>query len=1028
MNLTTFCIRRPAFTTVISLVMMIIGIMAWVQLPVRWIPNVTPPEVSITTAYPGANANLVEQDITKKIEESLSGINGIDSLVSNSRQGNSQINISFKLGTAMDAAVQDVRSGVERVRGALPREADAPIVMKADPNSSPIMYLIFSHPHYSSRELSDYVTKFVVPSLETIDGVGSVVVFGKHTTALRVAIDPIKMSAAKVTTDEVARLLYDENRQVPSGQIAGTDRNYSIIADASLNSAQEVNDLIVRADHEHIIRLRDIAQASFEARHKESSLRTNGQTAVAIGIIPQTIANPLEVEKSVQSTLGSLKHSLAPGMQAQIIFNQADYIRASIASVYESLFEAIIFVWLVILAFLCSFRATLIPIMTIPVCLISTLALVYFFNFSINTITLMAFVLAIGLVVDDAIVMLENINRYIEHGLSPFAAAIKGAREIIFPIIAMTLTLTAVYTPIAFTSGLLGVLFKEFTFTLAGAVIISGFIALTLTPMMCARLLRPKHAPHRYERWFARQLKRWQHGYQAILRWILAKRAWVVFSLLIIGVIGFSTFKFLPTELAPAEDMNQLNAYISAPHGASYAYTNDYAKRLEAMYHDYPDVESYLSQVGGYKPNHGWQLLKLKPKAERQLSMDALLEKLNASVSTLPGVRVNVFKPQPALAEFAGSDSGDSVGLVLMTSGDYLHLQQVSTTLIDAIKKIPGIINVNNRLKWNAAQFNVTIDRERAADLGVSLATVTDTLSTLFAGREIGKVNDAEVVLQMQESALSDPNIFAQIYTRSRAGHMVPLSQLLHIREISAPESFQHFDRLRADTIFMTLAPGLSIADAIKRLHATLREHLPDDIKYTFSGEAKSFLESNGKAIGTFLLSLIFIYLVLVAQFESFIDPLVILLTVPFAMVGAMLTLKLFGGTLNIYSNIGLITLVGLIAKHGILITDFANRLRVSGKSIEEAVIAAALLRLRPILMTTAAMVLGSLPLAFAFGPGAESRQQIGLVIAGGVLFGTFFSLIVVPVAYTYLAPFKLTAHAAADDDAATDNCLVELS
>ncbi len=1027
MNLTTFCIRRPAFTTVISLVMMIIGIIAWMQLPVRWIPNVSPPEVSITTIYPGANANLVEEDITKKIEESLSGINGIDTLSSNSRQGNSQINLSFKLGTNMDAAVQDVRSGVERVRGMLPRDASVPIVMKADPNTSAMMYLIFSHPGYSSRELSDYVTKFVVPTLETIDGIGSVVVFGKHTTALRVSLDPAKMSAAKVTTDDVSRLLRDENMSVPSGQIAGTDRQYSIIADASLKNAQEVNDLIIRSDHEHVIRIRDIADAKFEARNKESSLRANGQTAVAIGIIPQSTANPLDVEKSVQTTLISLKHSLAAGMKAEVVFNQADYIRASIASVYESLFEAILFVWLVILAFLCSFRATIIPIMTIPVCLISTLALVYFFNFSINTITLMAFVLAIGLVVDDAIVMLENINRYIEHGMSPFDAAIKGAREIIFPIIAMTLTLTAVYTPIAFTSGLLGVLFKEFTFTLAGAVIISGFIALTLTPMMCARILRPRHAHNRYEQWFARRLQSWQHGYQSILRWILVRRGWVVLMLLVIGAIGFSTFKFLPTELAPAEDMNQLNAYISAPHGASYRYTNGYAERMEAMYKDFPDVESYLSQVGGYKPNHGWQLLKLKPKGARQLNLDTLLAKLNERVSTLAGVRVYVFRPQPALAEFAGSDAGDSVGLVLMTSSDYLRLQQVTATLMDAIKQIPGVVNVNNRLKWNAAQFNVTIDRERAADLGVPMANITDTLSTLLAGREIGKVDDADVIVQMRESALSDPNIFAQLTTRGRAGNMVPLSQLLHVNEISAPESFQHFDRLRSDTIFMTLAPGLSIAEAVQHLRTIIQAHLPDDIKYTFTGEAKSFLESNGKTIGTFLLSLIFIYLVLVAQFESFIDPLVILLTVPFAIVGAMLTLKVFGGTLNIYSNIGLITLVGLIAKHGILITDFANRLREAGKSIHDAVIEAALLRLRPILMTTAAMVLGSLPLAFAFGPGAESRQQIGLVIAGGVLFGTFFSLIVVPVAYTYLAPFKLKAVPAVDS-ASEDDRVVELS
>jgi len=987
--------------------MTIIGVIGFMNLPVRWIPNVNPPQVTISTSYPGASARLVERDVTKVIEDTLSGINGVETLSSISRQGQSQISIKFKLGRNMDAAVEDVRSSLERVRGSLPKDVINPVVLKADPNNDAILYISFNDLHRNERELSDYVDKYIVPSFETIDGVGSVWVYGKRISAMRVWLDPAKMMSANVTVDEVTQLLQDQNASIPSGQIRAYDRYYTVVMDTALKNAEQFNDLIIRDNQSQVVRLKDVGEAKLDVENPDSAFRINGKPGIALGIVPQSTANPLDVERQVQKVFAELSHGLPAGMKASIIYNQADYIRASIHSVYESFIEAVLFVWLVILAFLCSFRATIIPIITIPVCLVSTFALLSILGFSINTITLMAFVLAIGLVVDDAIVMLENISRHMEEGMSAFSAALKGSREIIFPIIAMTLTLAAVYAPIAFTPGLLGVLFREFTFTLAGAVIISGIVALTLSPMMCARILKNTHRKNRYGEWQSRQLLRLQDQYQHVLTFLLQKRKWVVICLLIMASSGFGIYKFLSSELAPSEDMNNIYVAISAPRSASFAYTDSYVRQMEKIYENIPEVVSYLSIGGTSQPSQSFQLLILKPRNERSRSTAEIIQVLTEQANSISGVKIHVFPPASPLADVVGSDDGDSVGLVMMTSSDYRKLEQATKQMVDAIKQVPGFAHVENALKWDSEQFQVNIDRERAADLRVPIPSITNTLSTLIAGRNVGKMEDANIWLQMNESALANPDIFQQLYVRNVDGKMVPLSSMISINEATMPDKFTHFERLRADTIYLSLAPNYKVSEAIKALQAIAKENMPEDMKYSFTGEAKSFLESSGKTAFTFLLALVFIYLVLVAQFESFIDPLVILFTVPFAVVGAMITLKIFGGSLNIYSNIGLITLVGLIAKHGILITDFANKLRSTGKSIHDAVIEASMLRLRPILMTTSAMVLGALPLAFAFGPGAESRQQVGLVIAGGLLFGTFFSLIVVPITYTYLASFK---------------------
>ena len=498
-----------------------------------------------------------------------------------------------------------------------------------------------------------------------------------------------------------------------------------------------------------------------------------------------------------------------------------------------------------------------------------------------------------------------------------------------------------------------------------------------------------------------------QQQYKRILIFLLGKRNWVLLGLIVVAGLGLGIYKFISSELAPAEDMNYLYVSVAAPRGASSQYTDSYVKQIEKIYAKMPEIESYLTLGGPQSPSHSFQLLMLTPSKQRKLSTAEIVAALTAETASVSGVRVNVIMPPPPLTQVASSDEGDNLGLVLLTSSDYQKLQQTGKQMVDEIKQLPQFAHVDHSLKWDSQQFQVDIDRDKAADLHVAIPSITNTLSTLIAGRIIGKMDDANIWLQMNKTALANPDIFQQLYVRNKDGKMVTLASLLSVSELTTSDVYTHFDRLRSDSINLTLAPQYKVSEAINALQSLVKQTLPEDMKVRFTGEAKNFLESSGKTFTTFLLALIFIYLVLVAQFESFIDPLVILFTVPFAIVGAMITLKLFGGTLNIYSNIGLITLVGLISKHGILITDFSNRLRSSGKTIQEAVIEASMLRLRPILMTTAAMVLGALPLAFAFGPGAESRQQVGLVITGGLLFGTFFSLIVVPITYTYLAGFR---------------------
>jgi multidrug efflux pump len=1017
MNLIEFCVRRPAFTLVMSLIITVVGFIGYKNLPVRWIPNVNPPLVYIATAYPGASASLVESQVTTPIETTLAGVDGIDTIQSNSKEGKSDVTINFKLGHNLNTAVEDVRSALQRIDNGLPVGVKQPVISKADTaNSMPILFLAFSDSHRSDKEVSDYVKQFIMPRLQAIEGVAGVVTYGERLSAMHIWVDPVKMASSNVTVGDINKVLTEENVQVPSGQIRSKSRYYSVLTDETLKSADEFNNLIVRHELDRTVRIKDIGNAIVDEANSDTTFRVNGQPAIAVGIIPQSNANPLDVAKHVKMDFELIKKTLPAGMTHNIVFDQSKFIEASVDHVYHSVFEAILFVLVVIYVFLGSWRAAFIPIVTIPVCLVGTFAVMHVLGFSINTITLMAFVLAIGLVVDDAIVMLENIMRYIDEGMSPFLAAIKGGKEIVFPIIAMTLTLAVVYAPIAMTSGVLNAVFKEFALTLAVTVIISGFVSLTLSPMMCSRLLktRASHVQHKLEVVVTYYLDALRNAYQQGLHYIMDKRRWVLVGLVGVASVGLIAFKLLPSELTPVEDMNEVDAFVAAPRNASFDYTNFYLKQIEKIYANNPYVESYLVDLGTWGGvSRSFQVLNLKPREKRDKSVEQVAAELQAELSVFPGVDAYAF-PASSPLSWSGGGDGSSVTLEVMSTSSFKDLNLLMQQLIAAAKKSKIFQRVDSKLKWDGEQFEIHIDREKAADAHVAMQDITNTISTLLAGRNMGHFeyagNQYDIMLQMNKMSLSNPNVISNLYVRNVNGHMMPLSDLVTWKETTSPEMLPHFERMRSDMLRATLAPGYTIAEAIQFLETTAANLLPDNAKYEFTGEARNYLESSGKMATTFILALIFIYLILVAQFESFIDPFIILLTVPFAMVGGLLLLKIAGGSLNIYSNIGLVTLIGLIAKHGILITEFANRQRELGKSIQAAVIDAAGARLRPILMTTGAMVLGALPLAMGSGAGAETRHQIGWVIIGGLLLGTVFSLIVVPVAYTYLARFKKIA------------------
>lgn len=1007
MVISEICIKRPVFATVLSLLVLLVGLMSYSRLTVREYPNIDEPVVTVDTTYTGASAEIIESQVTKPLEDSLAGIEGVDVLSSISRSERSQITIRFRVERDADSAAADVRDRVSRVRRRLPDDVDEPVIAKVEADANPIIWVAFSSDRHSPLEMSDFASRIIKPRLQTLPGAADARVFGERRYSMRIWLDRDRLAAFGLTVQEIENAIRGQNVELPAGRIESSQREFAVVARTDLAQVDEFEAVVVRQPAnaaDYPVRIRDIGRVEVAPENERTSVRFMGRPSISIGLIKQATANPLDLKRGLDEMLPRLESELPEGMSMTIANDSTVFIERSIDAVFATIWEAVLLVAGVCLFFLRNWRAMLVPLVTIPVSLVGAFTLMFAFGFSINTLTLLALVLAIGLVVDDAIVVLENIYRHIEEGMEPVAAAFKGAKEIGFAVVAMTITLAAVYAPVAFMTGRTGKLFTEFALTLAGAVIVSGFVALTLSPMMCSKLLRhePKHGPiyngiERFLDWMT-------EGYRGVLAASLKAR-WLV--MLVFALVAGSSVLLmgqLKTELAPQEDRGRVIGIFSGPEGATIDYMGRYAREIEEVYASLPEVDRYLVIAGNPTVSQGISFVGFTDWAERERGAAQIAGELGPKLRAIPGV--NAFPVMPAA--FGQSPRSRPLSFVVSTSESYDELARYTELILEEMRNNPGFISPDTDLKLTLPELSVEVDRDRAADLGVPVDVIGRTLETMLGGRQVTRYKqDAEqydVIVQVAAASRADPRDIRDIFVRARNGEMVPLANVVKVSEAVAPRELNHFGQRRSVTISANLAPNYALGEALQWMDQTAARILPPGYATDYDGQSREFRTSSASLVLVFVLALAFIYLVLAAQFESFRDPFIIMLTVPLSMTGALGALWLTGGTLNVYSQIGLVTLVGLITKHGILIVEFANQLREQGRELLEAVIEASVLRLRPILMTTGAMVLGSVPLALATGAGAESRQQIGWVIVGGLLLGTFFTLFVVPTVYSLLA------------------------
>lgn len=1000
MQITDICIRRPVFAIVLNIMLMLLGVIAYKRLPVREYPKISEPIVTVSTTYSGANAEIVESQITKPLEDALAGIEGVETITSISRQELSQISIRFKLSRDPDNAAADVRDRVSRTRGNIPKDAQEPIISKVEADAYPILYLAFFSNRHSQMELTDFADRHVKDLLQNLNGVANVEVIGERRIAMRIWLQPQEMNAFSITTQDIIDALVSQNVQIPAGLIDSASSEFTILSKTNLATPEEFNNIIIKQKGDALIRLKDIGNAVIAPADNNTNIRFNGQEAIALGIIKQAIANPLEVSKEVTALLPQIRERLPPGMQIDLAYDSAVFIEHSINAVYHALLEAFVLVILVIFLFLRNIRSTLIPVITIPISLIGTFMIMYLFNFSINTLTLLALVLAIGLVVDDAIVMLENIYRHMEEGMDRLEAAFKGSQEIAFAIVVMTLTLAAVYAPVAFIQARTGKLFIEFALTLAGSVIISGFIALTLSPMMCSRLLKYEKKHNKFYNFIENGIHRIHDRYAQSLDWALTHTTFIIVIALLIAAVGAYFFKLLPSELSPTEDRGAVFIIAQSPEGSTIDYTSYWVQQLEPYLSSVPEIEKYFVIAGVPNVSQGMAFAPLKNWNQRKLKQQTIVDQLQPKFFyDIPGILAF-----PLNLPSLGSTEEQAISFIIQTTGTYKELSDVVERFVHELEKNPKILNINIDLKMNKPEISVNINRNKAAAMGIHIDTIGKTLETLFSPKKVTRFeesgNQYDVILQVAKEERQNPGQILETSVRTPKGKMVKLSNLVTLDETVAPRELNHFNQLRAATISANTAPGYSLGDALKFFEDVASKTLPSNMQTNYSGESREYKTSGVSLIVTFILAIFFIYLVLAAQFESFINPLIIMLTVPLSMAGALLALYLTGGTLNIYSQIGLITLIGLITKHGILIIEFSNQLEHQGHNVFDAIKEACNIRLRPILMTTGAMVLGAVPLAIATGAGAESRNQIGWVIIGGMTLGTLFTLFIIPSIY----------------------------
>ncbi len=1007
MKLSETSIRRPVFATVMSLLLVLVGVVSFSRLELREYPRIDEPVVNVSTRLAGASSEVIESQVTKPLEDSISGIEGVDIVSSVSRSEESQITVRFKLSKNPEAGAADVRDRVARVRSKLPPSVDEPVVAKVEADATPTIWISFSSEVRSALELTDMIERLVRPRLQTVPGVADVWIRGDRRFSMRIWVDPDKLAGYRLTVQDVEDALRRQNLEVPAGRIESQQREFSVTSQTDLGTAAQFADVALRSVNGYTVRIRDVARVEQASANERSSVRLNGVPAVSIGVIRQATANPLEVSAGVRDVLPRVQQDLPSGVTVQVANDNSVFIDRSIKSVYRTIAEAVLLVALVVFVFLRTLRASIIPLVTIPVSLIGVFGMMAVAGFTINTLTLLALVLAIGLVVDDAIVMLENIFRHIEEGQAPFQAALRGVKEVGFAIVAMTLTLVAVYAPLAFAPGRTGRLFTEFALTLAGAVLVSGFVALTLTPMMCSKLLRHNPKPNRFDRGMEWLLVAMTRGYERALRWILGQRWIVLVVMLAAACTSWWLFSTAKSELSPLEDRGVILATVNAPDGATMAYTERYMKAIERIGMSYAEFDRVFVVTGNPTVSQGISFMRAVDWSERKKTTLELARELQPKLAALPGVQAFPVTP-PSLGQ---GFRERSINFVIVSSDSYANLAVVSQQMLNEMARNPGIVQPDSDLRLNKPEIFIKVDRDRAHDAGVAVDQVARAIETMLGGRNVTRYKRGseqyDVIVQTQASGRTTPDDIDKLFVRGQKNGieaMIPLSSLVTVKESVSPRELNHFNQRRSVTITANLAPGYSLGEALQFMDASAAKVLKPGYATELNGVSREFKSSSGALGLVFVLALLFIFLVLSAQFESFVDPFVIMFSVPLSMVGALAAMHLTGGTLNVYSQIGLITLVGLITKHGILIVEFSNQLREQGLAMREAVVEAATLRLRPILMTTGAMVLGALPLALATGAGAESRRQIGWVIVGGMTLGTLLTIFVVPTMYTLFA------------------------
>ncbi len=1024
MWLSDISIKRPVLATVMSLVLLLLGTISLLRMPVREYPDIDPPIVSVSTVYPGASPETVEATITEPLEDELTSIEGIKSITSTSREELSNIVIEFELSRNVDIAAQDVRDRVSRARNRIPDVAKEPIIAKQDADAQAIMWLGLAGENYTRRQLSDYADKYLVDNLQTVPGVGRVIIGGAREYAMRLWLDPIKMAARGVTQSDVEDALNDKNVDIPSGRIEGDQVEFSVKTEGDLYTPEMFDAMVIKTVDGVPVFLRDIGRAEIGARDERSMVRFNGKPAVGLGIVKLSKANTLDVAHAVKTRLGVLEKKLPPGMIIKSSYDSSLFIERSISEIKESLIVAGVLVIVVILLFLGSARSAIIPAVSIPVSIVAAFTVMNALGFTINTFTLLALTLSIGLVVDDTIVVLENITRHIDMGKSPLQAAVEGTREIGFAILATTISLIAVFIPIGFMSGSVGKLFYEFSISVATAVLVSGFVSLSLAPMMCSRLLKPGHDLLEKSRngrgvfGFIKQIFADVGGiftsssrfYAPALEWALHHPKTIVFVSLFTIAFSLGLAKFIPHDFLPTEDRGSFIVVIKAPEGSTLSYTDRAVRRAEAILKEIPEIEKYfsvlaLSAEGAGRVNEGIMFTLLTPWEERKVKQQEIVAQIQPQIMQIP--EAFAFPINPPSGPQMGF--GGSIQMVLQ-GFDIQELNRCAEEIIKRSSTIPGIINLDSSLKLNKPEIEVHINRERAAELGVTPKAISQALQTLLGGIEMTEFQLAnkryDVVIQADPQFRNIPEAINSLMVKGRGGEMIPLANLVTLQETVSPNELGHYNRLRSVTISGSNVPFLlTLGDALSKMEAIAKDVVPQDVQITYAGESREFKEAGTAFYWAFAMALIFIYLVLAAQFESFKHPFVILLTVPLATSGALLTLFFTNASINVYSQIGIVLLIGLVAKNGILIVEYANQLREEGMSTYEAVLQASLIRYRPILMTSIATVFGAVPIAFALGVGSESRQTLGIAIVGGMIFSTFLTLFLVPVVYKIMNP-----------------------